>query len=217
MPESSSESKAPKTAAGGLSDSRPARDSAVPSSRILTLPNILTLVRLLCLPLIVMFLLQRDMYWALILFVVAGITDFFDGLTARLLHQQTVFGMYLDPIADKLLLSSCFVVLAITGEVSWLVTGVVLARDAGIMVTAAILIKTTSLRRFPPTRLGKANTAVQLAAVFVVLLDPVYGERWLHYLREVLVVLTPVMVLASGVHYTYLTAMKLHRKPGGLG
>jgi cardiolipin synthase len=151
------------------------------------------------------------MHWALIIFVVAGVTDFFDGLTARLLHQQTVLGMYLDPIADKLLLSSCFVVLAITREIPWAVTGLVLARDVGIISGAIVLMRTTELRRFPPTRLGKANTAVQLGAVFAVLVDPVYAATWFHYLRLALVGATPVLVIASGIHYTYLTLIKLRR------
>jgi len=196
-------------AADGLAAPVPAGDGVVRSSRILTLPNVLSTARLLCIPLILLFVAQRDMHWALILFVVAGVTDFFDGLTARLLHQQTVFGMYLDPIADKLLLSSCFLMLALTGEVSWAVSGLVLLRDVAIVFTTAVLIRTTTLRRFPPTRLGKANTAVQLAAVLMVLVDQDMAARWSHYLRLLLVDVTPVMVLTSGFHYLYVTLRKV--------
>lgn len=190
---------------------RPDPSGAAPSSRILTLPNVLTMGRLVCLPLILLFLWQRDLHWALVLFIVAGVTDFLDGLTARLLHQQTILGMYLDPIADKLLLSSCFLVLAITSEVSWVVTGFVLARDVAIITTAIILIQTTELRVFPPTRLGKANTAVQLGAIFAILVDPSYAARWFHYFRLTLVAATPVLVLASSIHYAYVTSRKLRR------
>jgi cardiolipin synthase len=182
------------------------------SSRILTVPNVLSLFRLGCLPLILLFLYQHDLRWALILFVVAGVTDFLDGLLARLLHQRTLFGMYLDPIADKLLLTSCFLVLAITGEMPWVVTGLVLARDLVIVTTVGVLIFATDIRRFRPTRLGKANTAVQVAAIFAVLLDPVYAWRWVHYARQALVVLTTVLVLASGIHYAYVTLRKVRRR-----
>lgn len=211
MPNTRSEPKTREAGDPGRAGPRPGPSGLGPSSRILTLPNVLTIARLVCLPLILLFLWQRDMQWALILFIVAGVTDFFDGLTARLLHQQTVLGMYLDPIADKLLLSSCFLVLAITNEVSWVVTGFVLARDVSIVTATIILIQTTELRVFPPTRLGKANTAVQLGAVFAILVDPSYAARWFHYFRLTLVALTPVMVLASGTHYAYVTIRKLRR------
>ncbi len=187
-------------------------DSRERSSRILTIPNILTAIRLGCIPLILLFIWERDLRYALFLLLVAGVTDFLDGLTARLLKQKTLLGMYLDPIADKLLLSSCFLVLALTGEVSWVVSGMVLARDAGIVITAAVLMFTTQLRRFPPTLLGKANTAVQVAAVFAVLLDVVSARNWVHLMRLVLLFLTPVLVMASSAHYAFLTLRKLRRR-----
>ncbi len=171
------------------------------STRILTLPNLLTLLRLAFIPVILLFLWQRDLTWALILFIAAGISDSLDGVLARLLRQRTLFGMYLDPVADKLLLSSSFLVLGLTGEVPWLVAGLVLGRDALLVVGVALLVLTTDVRRFPPTVLGKANTVVQVATVFALLLDEVYGYRWLHQLRAALLVLTPLLVVASGAHY----------------
>ncbi len=183
------------------------------SQGILTLPNILSLLRLLAIPLVLLFMLQGDLKWALILFVAAGITDTLDGMLARLLKQKTVFGMYLDPIADKLLVSSSFVVLAITGEVPWVVTGMALARDVMIIVVAVVLMLTTDLRRFPPTLLGKVNTAVQMGAIFAVLLHAVYGFGLLNVLRLLLVWLTPVLAVATGVQYTYVTVRKLRERP----
>ena len=183
------------------------------SPGILTLPNVLSLLRLMAIPLVLLFMLQGDLKWALILFVAAGITDTLDGLLARLLKQKTVFGMYLDPIADKLLVSSSFVVLAITGEVPWVVTGMALARDVLIIVVAVVLMLTTDLRRFPPTLLGKVNTAVQMGAIFAVLLHAVYGFGLLNVLRLLLVWLTPALAVASGVQYTYVTVRKLRERP----
>ncbi len=181
------------------------------SSRILTVPNVFTVIRLGFIPFVLRAMLHGDLKAALILFLAAGITDFLDGTTARLLKQKTLLGMYLDPIADKLLLSSSFLVLAITGEVPWLVTGFVLGRDLAIIITAIVLMATTPLRRFPPNFLGKANTAIQLAAVFAVLLD-IYGVEWIHLTRQVLLVMTPVLVVASAVHYAYRTLQMLRRR-----
>jgi cardiolipin synthase len=178
-------------------------DSNGRSTRILTIPNILSLLRLFCIPLILLFMWERDPHWALILFVAAGVSDMLDGSLARLLKQKTLFGMYLDPAADKLLLSSSFLVLALTGEVSWLVAGLVLGRDVVLVAGVVVLVLTTQTRRFPPSVLGKANTVVQVAAVFVLLLDEVYAYRWLHLLRLGLLGLTLVLAALSGTQYVY--------------
>ncbi len=186
------------------------------SAQILTLPNLLSLLRLLAIPLVLLFMLERDLTWALIFFVGAGLTDNLDGLLARLLRQKTVFGMYLDPIADKLLISSSFLVLAITGEVPWLVTGLVLARDLAIILVAVVMMLATDIRQFPPTILGKANTSVQMAAILAVLLHAVYGLAWLASLRQLFVWATPVLAVASGLQYAYRTVRWLRERPGTL-
>jgi cardiolipin synthase len=189
-------------------------DANPPSSRIFTIPNLLTLLRLGCIPLILLFLWQHDLHWALILFVAAGISDGLDGMLARWLKQKSLFGMYLDPVADKLLLSSCFLFLALTGELSWLVAGFVLGRDALLMVGVIVLLLATDARQFPPTVLGKANTIVQVAALFVLLVDEASGEHyhWLHLLRIALLALTPVLVVLSGGQYVYRGIGLLRRR-----
>ena len=181
-------------------------------AQVLSLPNLLTLLRLAIIPLILFFLLKNEWNWALGLFLVAGVTDSLDGLLARWLRQKTPLGMYLDPVADKLLLSSCFLVLALNGQVPWLVSGLVLARDVTLIVAVVVLLLTTEIRQFPPSALGKANTAVQVAAVFAVLLDAVYGSAWLHQARRILLLLTPVVVVGSGFQYARLTARKLRAR-----
>jgi cardiolipin synthase (CMP-forming) len=182
------------------------------SDRILTVPNILTLLRLLLLPVILYHMLHGNMWWALVLFVAAGATDTLDGLLARVLRQRSTFGMYLDPIADKALLSSSFLVLAIAGEVPWVVTGLVLFRDAAIILAVAVLMFTTDIRRFPPSLLGKANTVVQVAAVFVILLDGVYAGVMLGQARAVLLALTVALVFASGIHYSFRVARRVRQR-----
>ncbi len=108
--------------------------------------------------------------WRLILFVLAGMSDGLDGLLARTLKQQTVLGQYLDPIADKLLLSTIFLVLSILHKIPWKYTVVVFSRDISILAASAVLFAIAGLRDFRPSMFGKANTFAQVAAVFFVLL-----------------------------------------------
>ena len=182
------------------------------SRRYLTLPNALTVSRVVLLPVILWSILEKHFDWALGLWLAAGISDLLDGLLARWLNQRTLFGMFLDPIADKLLLSSTYIVLSVQREIPWWVTGLVLARDATIIVTVVVLVLNTALRKFPPSLLGKINTVVQLAAVYVVLLDAVYSGQWLDLLRRVIMILVPALVIASGLHYSYQMIRKLTRE-----
>ncbi len=187
------------------------------SPRILTVPNLLTLVRLAFLPVILWVMWKGEFGWALALFVAAGVSDGLDGILARWLDQKSLVGMYLDPIADKLLLSSAFLVLAITGHVSWVVAGIVLGRDAAFLVAVGVLLLATNLREFPPSFLGKTNTVVQLAAVFLVMLEAVYARDWLRFLRGASLVLVLAMVVLSTIQYAYLTAKKLSAAGGSRG
>ncbi|HLK34547.1 MAG TPA: CDP-alcohol phosphatidyltransferase family protein, partial [Terriglobales bacterium] len=147
-------------------------------SQLFYIPNQLTLLRMVFLPLIVLSLLGRHDGWALTLFVAAGISDFFDGQLARRLHQQTTLGQYLDPVADKMLLSTMFLVLSVLHRIPWKFTVVVFGRDISILVVSAVLYVTTSLRDFRPSIFGKANTTSQVLAVFFVLLLAVHRAEW---------------------------------------
>ncbi len=170
------------------------------------------MLRVVLLPAILWCILEERFDWALWMMGVCGISDFLDGYLARRWKQRSRFGMVLDPIADKLLLSSCFLTLAMSAQISWWVSGLVLARDAGIIVTAVVLVLTTNLRQFPPSAVGKLNTVVQLAAIYAVLLDVVYrGWLW-HYFRVGLMWLTPALVMASGCQYAWLMIKKLSRE-----
>ena len=173
------------------------------------------MLRVVLLPAILWCILQERFNWALWMTGAAGISDFLDGYLARLWKQRTRFGMFLDPIADKVLLSSCFLTLAMTDQISWWVSGLVLARDAGIIITVTVLVLTTTMRQFPPSIIGKLNTVVQLAAIYVVLLDIVYRGWFWHYSRSALMVLTPAMVVASTGQYAWRMIQKIsgERKP----
>src|SRR6516225_5145527 len=130
------------------------------------------------LPFIVIKLVEGHYSSALILFVFAGISDGLDGLLARTLKQQTLLGQYLDPIADKLLLSTVFLVLSILHKIPWKYTVVVFSRDISILAASAVLFAIAGLRNFKPSIFGKANTISQISAIFFVLLLQVHTLRW---------------------------------------
>ena len=127
-------------------------------SQIFTAPNQLTLLRMIFVPFIVIHLVDGHYLWALVVFVIAGFSDGLDGLLARRLHQQTLLGQYLDPIADKLLLSTMFLVLSILHKIPWKYTVVVFSRDISILAASAVLFAIAGLRNFRPSIFGKANT-----------------------------------------------------------
>ena len=115
-------------------------------SQVFTAPNQLTLLRMVFVPFVVIDLVDGHYGRALILFVVAGFSDGLDGLLARRLHQQTLLGQYLDPIADKLLLSTLFLVLSILHKIPWKYTVLVFSRDISILAASAVLFAIAGLR-----------------------------------------------------------------------
>ena len=132
-------------------------------------PNLLTLLRLFIIPFLVIEILDGNFGVAFALFMLAGISDGFDGVAARWLSQQTTLGLYLDPIADKLLLSTLFIVLTHVGFIPRYVTVLVFSRDLGILLISTLLFVTSTLRDFRPSLFGKLNTLVQIVVVVVIL------------------------------------------------
>ena len=179
-------------------------------SQLLTAPNQLTLLRMMFLPFIVIHMLSGHYRWALILFVLAGLSDGLDGLLARLLKQQTILGQYLDPIADKLLLSTMFLVLSILHKIAWKFTVVVFSRDISILCASAVLYAIAGLRDFRPSIFGKANTFAQVSAIFFVLLMQLYPERWVAIARLTFLRATFTFTILSGLHYVLLVGQRLH-------
>jgi cardiolipin synthase len=181
--------------------------------QILTAPNQLTLLRMIFLPFIVINLLKHDYKWALALFVLAGFSDGLDGLLARRLHQQTLLGQYLDPIADKLLMSTMFLVLSIEQLIPWKYTVVVFSRDISILLISGVLFMIAGLRNFQPSIFGKANTFAQVAAVFFVMLLLIEPVRWVWIARTIFLKATFIFTILSAVHYALLVPHRL-RAPG---
>ena len=178
--------------------------------QILTAPNQLTLLRMIFLPFIVINVVKHDFKWALALFILAGMSDGLDGLLARTLHQQTLLGQYLDPIADKLLMSTMFLVLSIEGMIPWKYTVVVFSRDVSILLISGVLFMIAGLRDFRPSIFGKANTFAQVAAIFFVLLLLVEPVRWLWIARTIFLRATFIFTIISAVHYALLVQHRLH-------
>lgn len=178
-------------------------------SQIFTAPNQLTLVRMAFVPFIVIELVDGHFLWALVLFITAGFSDGLDGLLARKLHQQTVLGQYLDPIADKLLLSTMFPVLSILHRIPWKFTVLVFSRDISILAASAVLFAISGLRDFRPSIFGKANTFSQIAAVFFVLLYAVRRTRWVGIAQIVFLRATFAFTIISALHYAFLVQHRL--------
>src|SRR5246127_3082869 len=127
------------------------------------------MMRLFIIPFLVIEILDGHYRIAFALFILAGISDALDGLLARWLSQRTTLGQYLDPIADKLLLSTLFLVLTHVGLMPRYVTVLVFSRDLGILLIATLLFATNPLRDFPPSLFGKLNAMVQIIALVVIL------------------------------------------------
>lgn len=174
-----------------------------------TVANQLTLLRLVFVPFIIINVVDGNYEWALALFVAAGISDGLDGLLARTLKQQTLLGEYLDPIADKLLLSSLFLVLSFMHRIPWRFTVLVFTRDIGILLVSALLYAAAGLRNFKPSIFGKLNTAAQIGAVFFVMLFEIHSNPELFYAKRGFLWLTFLFTILSGIHYIFLVGQRL--------
>ncbi|HEY1576267.1 MAG TPA: CDP-alcohol phosphatidyltransferase family protein [Terracidiphilus sp.] len=171
-----------------------------------TAPNLLTVLRICLAPFLVAAIIEGRYALGFGLFVGAGLTDALDGILARVLKQRTVLGQYLDPVADKLLLSTLFLVLMYKGLMPTTITILVFGRDVGILLVAAILYAVAGRREFGPSIFGKANTVAQVTAVAVVILHQLTQAKWVVILRLVALDATVALTIASGLHYAWLIA-----------
>jgi len=177
--------------------------------RIFTVPNQITFLRLGFLPFYLIAVLYAHYGLALALLVVAGFSDGLDGMLARTLNQKSAIGAYLDPIADKLLLSTSFIVLALRGKIRWWLAILVLSRDVLLLTTAIVILLVMGYRSFPPSIYGKATTLFQILLVFCVLALAVTQWRWLDVLQPVLRDTVAALTVFSGFHYSVVIARRL--------
>ena len=173
--------------------------------RKLTLPNLLTLLRILLIPVFVAAILNAQFSRALAIFFVAGITDGLDGLLARRLNQRSELGQWLDPAADKLLLTTTYIDLTLPGHgyrplPLWL-TATTILRDLAIVIAALAIQYSTGFHDFKPSKPGKWNTTVLLATVLAFLVTHSL-DRYTDYLI-VFYLLAFGMTIFSGLHYIF--------------
>lgn len=188
---------------------------------MLNLPNFITLIRIVTIPFFLVFLSYHRYREALIIFVIGGVTDFLDGLVARWMNQQTPLGAYLDPIADKLLVITSFIMLGLIGRIPEWLAVVVVSRDILILLGYGMIYFLVE-ERLPvrPSMIGKSSTLLQLVTLGVALAllhDEAFLDR---RLWNFLIALTAITTVASGLQYLYRGLLWLqHRAPKitGLG
>lgn len=173
-------------------------------------PNILTLLRLFIIPFLVIEILDGNFGAAFALFVLAGVSDGFDGLLARWLNQKTTLGLYLDPIADKLLLSTLFLVFTHVGLMPRYVTVLVFSRDFGILLISTLLFATNTLRDFRPSLFGKLNTVVQIFALVTILAEKAFSTGQFAVLNVVLMRSIAVLAPLSAAQYAWIVIRRTH-------
>jgi len=189
------------------------------SARIVTVPNLLTVFRMVLIPVFVSLLFYQRFVLALIVFIVAGITDGLDGLLARRFNQKSQLGTILDPIADKLMLVTSFIVLSMKAvfpqplpphlPVPFWVTVAVISRDVFILVGAAAINIVTGFRGFRPSWLGKVNTTVQIVAIALIMVAASIPYGTGYYLPTVYATVFGFAVLSGG-HYVFFVSKLLN-------
>lgn len=189
------------------------------TSNVITLPNLLTFLRMALIPLFASLLFYGYSGWALLVFVIAGASDGIDGFVARRFNQESELGTILDPIADKLLMTTAFVILTLPNifpptrhlPVPFWVTAAVIGRDVLIIAVAAAIFIITGFRGFQPSQLGKLSTLVQVLGVGLILLAAVLPSLQSFFLPTVYTTVTALAVF-SGVHYVFFVARLMKEK-----
>ncbi len=177
----------------------------------LNIPNLLTIVRIVCVPILVICLMEGRFGEAFMVFVIGGVSDALDGLLARTLHQKTIIGAILDPIADKLLLDSTFVVLAAINTIPRWLAVVVISRDVIIVAGVLILFLVRGSVRIKPTISSKLTTLIQLGTAFTVLLS--LETAWFRDLLPILYAATGAITAVSGGQYLTIGFRILNANP----
>lgn len=182
------------------------------STRILTVSNQITLLRLVFVPVFAILIMERHYRAALAVLMAAALSDILDGTVARLLKQESALGVALDPIADKLLMITGYITLAFRGAIPWWLTIIVLSRDVAIIMTAALISLVAGYRPFHPSLLGKASTVAQVGTLFAAVCR---RARVPYFTAEVVtgcIYLAAAMTLASAVHYALVVRQRYGRR-----
>ncbi len=167
----------------------------------MTIPNFLTLLRILLTPLLVWLLLNQELSWALIVFFLAGVTDGLDGFIARAFNQKSRFGAYLDPLADKLLLDTSFILLARLHIIPVWLAIITISRDALILLGVLLFFLNHISFEIKPSIISKLTTLSQIATALVAMSSSLWRPHGM--LLTILFIITALFTVASGLHYIY--------------
>jgi len=178
----------------------------------MNIPNFLSLLRIILVPVIVIFLIENEYAKALITFTVAGLTDALDGTLARLLKEQTELGAFLDPLADKILLSTCFISLSIFGLIPGWLTVIVISRDVIILMGIITLSMMSITYEIKPVFISKITTTLQIGTVFFCLFLKIFTSDIIsHHWVNILSWLTAFFTVLSGLIYIFKGIKFLNR------
>lgn len=178
---------------------------------ILTIPNILTFLRMALIPVFISLVYYGYGKWALAVFVIAGVSDGIDGFLARRFKQESELGTIIDPVADKLLMTTAFIILTLPNvlppvrhlPIPFWVTAAVIGRDILILTIAGAIYVMTGFRGFRPSFWGKVSTLVQVVGICLVLLAAITGYSIFLPTTYFIIVL---LVVVSGIHYIFQVA-----------
>jgi cardiolipin synthase (CMP-forming) len=183
------------------------------ASRILTPANQITILRLVFIPVFAILVINREFRAALLILTAAALSDVVDGRVARLLKQETPLGVALDPIADKILMTTAYVTLAFRDALPWWLTILVISRDVAIIMTALLISLVAGYRPFHPSLLGKVSTVAQVATVTVALSFAARIPYATERLVQAFVYLTATLTVASGIHYLIVVRHRYGHPP----
>jgi len=183
------------------------------TSRLLTPANQITILRLVFIPLFAILEVERDYGWALAILAAAMISDFADGVLARLRQEESALGVALDPIADKFLMATAFLLLSFHGALPWWLTILVLSRDGIVLATTLLISLIAGYRPFRPSLLGKISTFFQMATILVAVYSQASVSTISHAMVRVSVYLTFGFTIASGVHYLLTLPNRIGQRP----
>jgi cardiolipin synthase (CMP-forming) len=171
--------------------------------RWVNIPNLFTLLRLILVPFVVEAILVGEHGRALLLFAGAALTDALDGAAARYLGRTTQAGAYLDPIADKFLLSGVFLALAVKDLIPRWLVWIVFGRDIYILAAVGLLLWFTSVRKFPPSVWGKVSTLFQVLTAVLWMIRNWVSEPVLNVFSSAMIWPCAFFTVWSGIHYTW--------------
>ncbi|MFZ6017223.1 MAG: CDP-alcohol phosphatidyltransferase family protein [Nitrospirota bacterium] len=168
---------------------------------VLNLPNTLTITRIVIIPMFITAIIYKRYDYALYLFIVAALTDIFDGLFARLKDQKTALGTFLDPLADKFLLVTTFIILSTYGLIPKWLTVTVISRDIVVVIGWFLLYLIADISKVEPTVFGKVTIWIQSILIAYVLID--VNLLFLPDMPRLLLWITAGITILSGLHYIY--------------